>query len=90
MPKVENVSEEYTLPEGALCFGPNGWVPLLEQIVIETAIPTLSEVLGLIWQEHQGILGVGELVFAQVGDTDGRPKGYLIFQPEEDDAPSPD
>lgn len=86
MHRIEDITE-YTLPEGTLCFGQNGWVPIAEEIIVECGDLSLKEVLDVIWHEHQGLLGAGELALMLTARTP-KPTGYLIFEPEPEAEPS--
>ena len=87
MPRIEQATEQdFALSEGALCLGQMGWTKEPTQLLLETRGLTLTEALDVIWHEQQGLLGVGELVFYQVGK---RSQGFVVFHPEpdsEDDA----
>jgi len=77
--KIEPTTEDFQLPEDALCLGPNGWVGEKTQLDIQGA--PLQDALEVIWHEQQGLLGFGEMVFYQVNGT----QGFIVFHPQEDD-----
>lgn len=81
MPKIEQVAEDYELPEGGLCLGKNGWLPTLEEVQIQMPPGMqLSEALEALWAQHQGLLGEGEVIFKEKG-KDPFHRGYVVFEP---------
>jgi hypothetical protein len=84
MPRIEHVAEDYTLPEGSLCLGKNGWTKVAEQLAIDTRGVQLVEALDFIWDNQRGLLGYGEMVFCQVANFP-HPRGFVVFHPEPTD-----
>ena len=83
--RIEQTTEDFTLPEGALCFGPNGWIKEATPIRIEGA-ESLESALDIIWREQKGLLGFGEMVFYRIGGL----QGFMVFHPEPDPDPTED
>lgn len=81
-PRIEPATEDYTLPEGALCLSKFGWrYGLLDVVCIQSQLPcSLAQVLDLIQCDHGGLLGQGDLVFKLI-EEHPYPKGYLVFLP---------
>lgn len=93
MPRIERVRNPYILPENALCLTSTGWVSTTEEVQLSLQKGlTLIEALNILWAEHRGLLGEGDLVFACTAD-EPFPTGYMTFQPtlvetlQKEDAP---
>jgi hypothetical protein len=89
MPRIEEVSEPYALPEDALCLSSQGWTRRLEEVQIGLDVGlSLDQALGLIETQNRGLLGPGLVCFALTGHSPAglfepsRPTGYVIFRPE--------
>lgn len=81
MPKIEEIGEDYTLPQGALCLSKNGWLPVLEEVQIQMDPGMkLDEALKIIWKQHEGLLGEGDLIFKAKGQ-DPLYRGFIVFEP---------
>lgn len=81
MPKIEQAAEDYTLPDGALCLTKHGWTSTLEEVQIQMDPGMrIDEALRLLWQQHHGLLGEGDIVFKEKG-RDPFHRGFIVFEP---------
>lgn len=84
------IDESYVVPPGTLHLGTSGWVfDRPEMLKIRINIP-LGMFLEKLAQEHSGLLGEGELVFATLDDKGNQfgpglweYLGRILFSPEE-------
>jgi hypothetical protein len=81
-PTVERVSRPYTAPPGTLFLSPEGWAPDPYEVILQlNGRMTLEQALELVWQQHGGLLGEGQLSFKILEEP---LRGYLLFTPTAD------
>lgn len=92
MPRFEKAPEGFKLQDGWLCLTKNGWLPELEEVAVQLGVGlTLETAMDMVWGQHQGLLGEGELFFTQTGESGGggireaMPSGFITFRPSQTD-----